>query len=79
MSYLEGDQMWPASTKKAKELIGKNVKYLRGVDIDHSGRGMFFPRTGKVEEIYARNIRIDGDWLTFSQIKEIVINPETII
>ena len=74
MSLLYGDIFKLESTKKAKELVGKRITFLTKKDIDKSGRGFFFPRNGIVEEVYARNLRINGDWINFGSFVEIVIN-----
>lgn len=71
--YLEGNHITLETPKQAKAYIGKQVQYLRGCDIDKSGRGYFFPKMGEVIEVYDRNINISGSWIAFSQIREIIL------
>ncbi|OZB98064.1 hypothetical protein [Paenibacillus sp. XY044] len=79
MAFLEGKNVAPRLAVESKKLVGKRVRYLRSQDIDKSGRGHFFPRTGIVESIYGRNIMLDnGIDIHFSDIVElVVINDET--
>lgn len=78
MSCLEGIQVGPLTAAKVKKLIGKKVKYLRECDIDRSGRGYFFPRTGIVLGSYGRNLEMDheGNYFYFSSFKEMVVLEE---
>lgn len=73
MSLLEGETLLPLRAKAARGLIGKRVRYLRRQDIDRSGRGYFFPRSGLVESVLGRNIEIDGDYVHFSELVEMVL------
>ena len=62
--YLDGETV-PVKTKADRlKLIGKRIQYLRPSDIDRSGRGFFFPRTGTVTGSEGRNFILDdGDAL----------------
>lgn len=73
MTRLEGTHITIKNTKEGKQYIGKRIQYLRSKDIDKTGRGYYFPKTGIIEEVYARNIRIDGDWTTISELVEIIL------
>ncbi|MFZ3286580.1 MAG: hypothetical protein WA191_06990 [Telluria sp.] len=68
--YLEGENIAPRTSVEARALIGKRVEYLTERDIDKSGRGYYWPRFGSIESVKGRNIQIDGDWLTFRDIRE---------
>lgn len=48
--YLDGTSVLPLlDTPEGREsLMGRRVQYLRPMDIDRSGRGYVFPRTGIV-------------------------------
>ena len=73
MSYLKGEQI-KIDTPTIKKMIGKKVIYLLEKDIDKSGRGYFSPRTGTITEVYRKHIDFgNGDFIYFSQVKEIVI------
>ncbi|MFF2532457.1 hypothetical protein ACFVS2_26680 [Brevibacillus sp. NPDC058079] len=72
MAYLNGENIKPANNAEAKKLIGKRVQYLRSTDIDRSGRGYIFPRTGTIVEVVRRNIDIDGNMVHLSDIVEMV-------
>ena len=70
----------PAPFKKYADrvaLLGKTVVYLRDVDIDKSGRGMFFPRHGVVEAARKYAIEMDnGTWAQVSEIVELNVLPD---
>lgn len=70
--YLEGTHVKPKTNKDAKTLIGKRVSYLRRCDIETS-RGMAFPRSGMIDDVLGKNLLIDGDYLYFNDIVEMVI------
>lgn len=70
---LEGKNRAPKTAKEARALIGVRVEYLRNQDIDRSGRGYFFPRKGAVEDVNGKNLAIDGDWIAFSRLRELVV------
>ena len=59
MQRLTGTNLAPLTTKKARELIGKKITYLRTFDIDQSGRGYFFARSGIVADVYKGNLAVD--------------------
>ena len=72
--YLEGENVKPRTKKEAEKLIGKKVQYLRGCDIDRSGRGLCFPRINIVQEIQGKNLMFeDLDSVFFSDISEMII------
>lgn len=75
--YLEGENIAPATAAEARALIGKRVEYLRSRDIDHSGRGYYFPRTGVITRAAGRSIEFDDsqDWIHRSSIREMVEKP----
>lgn len=52
---------------------GAHIKYLRGVDIDHSGRGYLFPRNGVIEDVRGREFFDGSDWIRMSDVVELVI------
>lgn len=68
--YLEGENIAPVSGKQARALLGRTVRYLRDSDIDRSGRGYYFPKTGAITGIHRGHIEIDGDWISMSRIVE---------
>lgn len=57
--YLEGANIAPRSAAEARKLLGLRVTYLQKVDIDRSGRGLFFPRTGTIAAVSGKNVAID--------------------
>lgn len=61
MAYLTGKLITPRTAKEARALIGKRVTYLRKADIDYSGRGLFFPRTGTIKAVFRKNIALDDE------------------
>ena len=69
---LEGENIAPRNAQEARALIGKQVRYLRNVDLDRSGRGYFFPRIGTVESVVGRELVIDGDYVLRTRIVEMV-------
>lgn len=73
MSLLEGVNIAPKSSADAKKLIGKHVRFLRSSDIDKSGRGYFFPRTGTVTDVHGRYIFMEnGSDIHLSELVEMV-------
>lgn len=76
--YLEGENIAPRTAAEAKALIGKRVQYLRSVDIDRSGRGYYYPRTGRVTDAFGRNIDFNEEqnYHPFSRITEMILLPE---
>lgn len=71
---LDGENIAPRTIKEARQLIGKNVTYLRESDIDKSGRGIYFPRYGIVEEVIGREIIIAGHYIVSRNIREMIEN-----
>jgi hypothetical protein len=71
--YLKGNNQKPNSASSAQRLIGSKVQYLRGRDIDKSGRGYYFPQTGRVTGAYRRTVEIDGDPVYFADLVELVV------
>lgn len=77
--YLEGENIAPRTTAEAKKLIGKPVTYLQKADIDRSGRGLYFPRYGKIAGVVSKNIAIDtpGNYvIRLSDLVEMVLNED---
>lgn len=56
MSRLSSEGMVNINKANIKALVGHQVEYLTKLDIDHSGRGYFFPRKGFVFEVFNDNI-----------------------
>jgi ribosomal protein L35AE/L33A len=71
---LSGENIKPHTTREARALIGKSVTYLRESDIDHSGRGHYFPQKGTVVAVHGRNLAINdpNNFVAFSEIAEMV-------
>jgi len=76
VSYLDGTNVAPANAESAKKLLGHYVRYLRSLDIDKSGRGYVFPKSGVVTGQFKRNLEINGDLVPFSSFVEINILRE---
>lgn len=73
-TYLDGQNVAPKTAKQARALIGKKVTYLTKFDIDRSGRGYFFPRTGVIREVHGKNVDVGHhDWIMLSSIVEMVV------
>ena len=73
MKYLDGEQV-KVDHIVLKTMIGVHVVYLLERDIDKSGRGYFFPRTGVIAEITGKNVDFgNSDWVSMSEIKEIIL------
>ena len=71
MPYLTGEQL-EIKASAIKKLIGCRVEILRKRDV--TSRGIMQNRTkGIIDEVIGKNIGICGDWVHFSEIKEIVI------
>lgn len=73
--FLQGDNLAPSTAAKARALIGQRVTYLKTSDIDRSGRGYIFPRSGRVEGVTGRNLLIDGNYIALSALEELVLIP----
>lgn len=56
---LKGQPILARSIQDMKNLIGKEVIYLRRADIDYSGRGYFFPRIGKITDARYRTVTMN--------------------
>lgn len=70
---LVGESVLTRSIQPMKDLIGKEVIYLRGADIDRSGRGYFFPRIGKITDARYQTITINQyDHYSLSSFVEMV-------
>ena len=68
---LGGENIKPTYKHQALKLVGKRVQYLRGCDIDKSGRGHFFPRCGVIVGYLNRQIEFDGgDFVRVTDICE---------
>lgn len=72
--YLEGENIKPRTAKEGRALIGSRVRYLRDVDVDRSGRGYFFPQSGRVVDAVGCNLAINdqSNFIAFSEIAEMV-------
>lgn len=78
MAYLTGPQI---QKSELKNFIGKRIIYLFNRDIDKSGRGYYFPRTGVITSCKARTIEFDnnGDPKSMVDFREAVeATPENI-
>ncbi|SFX49336.1 hypothetical protein SAMN04244548_01230 [Paracoccus pantotrophus] len=75
MAYLEGDLAPFKTIKDRRALVGKNIRYLRHCDIDRSGRGYLFPRTGKVVGVERRTLILDTTYVETSDLVEVVVIP----
>ena len=72
--YLNGENIKPNNNKEAKFLIGKKVEYLCNGDIDHSGRGYFFPRINTIANVVGRQIIFENyDSIYIRDLKEMII------
>jgi len=72
--YLDGKNIKPNNNKKAKELIGKKVKYLCECDIDKTGRGYFFPRSNTIADVVGRQIIFNNcDSIYIRDLKEMIV------
>ena len=69
--YLEGVHHQPKK-ESLLPLVGKHIVYLCSSDIDKSGRGYFFPKSGTIEGFHRNCVVIDGNHIAMSSIKEIV-------
>lgn len=74
--FLDGDNVAPRTSAQAKALIGKRIRYLRGVDIDKSGRNYFFPRVAQVTDAHGRNMEVDGVFYSLASFVEVQIVGE---
>jgi len=58
MRYLKGTEITKENLK-----VGMKVIYLFERDIDKSGRGYFFPRTGTITQVNKKTIDFDDEQL----------------
>lgn len=73
--YFENGKDFPSSTNEARKLIGKAITFLRKEDIDRSGRGYFFPRQGKIIDVFGKQACFENqEWVGFSDIVEYMEN-----
>lgn len=73
MSYLQGNHI-QITTPILKKALDKKCTYLLKRDID--ARGTYYPRKGRIEEIFRKHVDFgNGEYMAFSQIAEIVIDP----
>jgi hypothetical protein len=75
--YFDGECAPFRSNDARKKLIGKKIRFLRGCDIDRSGRGYIFPRFGTVEGTAGRSIFLEcGGDIFVSDLVEVQIIEE---
>ena len=68
---LGGENIKPTYKHQALKLVGKRVQYLRGCDIDRSGRGYYFPKEAVITGYFNRQLLIgNGDSIAISNIVE---------
>lgn len=78
-TYLDGSNARPNTTAEARALVGRRIEYLRECDIDHSGRGYYFPRVDTIMEVAGRNIRLEGgDWILWKELVEARVLEQTV-
>jgi hypothetical protein len=70
--FLEGEQLPFRTAADRRKLVGKFIRYLRRGDIDRSGRGYFFPRSGWVEYAKGRFLMMDNTDVQVSELVEVV-------
>lgn len=71
LEYLTGTRI-NVDTDSLKAEIGTPVSYLLEVDIDKTGRGYFFPRSGTITNVHNRHVDFGNeDYHHFSTIREI--------
>ena len=73
MARLKGVAL-PVKTQKQRDaLVGKRVTFLRWGDIDRSGRGYIFPKSGTVSHVLGKNVFLEcGEILWTPQLVELV-------
>jgi hypothetical protein len=73
MNYLDGEQL---NKSELKNYVGRRCQYLLKRDIDKTGRGYFFPRSGVITFANKRQVDFD-DRQEFhsilSDLREIVL------
>ena len=79
MAYLTGNTIY-VLTQTLRKHIGDTVQYLLDKDIDKSGRGYFFPKTGIITDVHNRHVEFDGnqDYIPFSQVREMVFRSNNV-
>lgn len=72
MKYLKGIQI---EKDNLKDYIGHRIIYLFSRDIDKSGRGYYFPRTGTITSCNKRTIDFDDsqEYRSLSNLREAVL------
>jgi hypothetical protein len=73
--YLEGPPI-RLDTPTLRKLIGKEVKYLTYMDVDAQARRQ--GRIGTIKEVVRRQVRIDQDWFSIGNIREMVRTAATL-
>jgi hypothetical protein len=71
--YMTGALRFPKTADEVRKLIGKKIRYLRTEDVDNSGRGYLFPKSGTVEDVNGKNVSIDGSWVYYPSILEYIV------
>jgi hypothetical protein len=70
---LTGNHVAFRTAADRRALVGRYIMFLRHCDIDRTGRGMFFPRTGIVQSAGGRFLNMDnGTSLAASDLVEVV-------
>ena len=79
MARLEGHHAPFSTAADRKRLIGRRVRYLRHCDIDKTGRGYFFPRSGNVTDARGTQIILgDGNSVSRGDLVELVDDGEAL-
>jgi len=68
---LEGEHL-QLSTKELKKHIGQAVKYILERDVDKSGRGYVWTRCGTIDDVYYKQVCLNGEFVHIKNIREIV-------
>lgn len=74
--YFDNGKTMGVDPIRAREMIGKKIRYLTTSDIDKSGRGYFFPRVGTISDFYRNQVCIDGNYIYISNIIEYEVLDE---
>lgn len=68
---LGGENIKPSNAAQARALIGKQLQWLTEWEIDKSGRGYFFPKTGSIIAVHRREVEIEnGNFISISSFVE---------
>jgi len=72
MTLLKGEQI---NKNNLKSFKGQKVIYLLERDIDKSGRGYYFPKTGIITHINGKTIDFDDrqEFTSISKLRECII------